>query len=86
MGLMREDKCNELESAILPIKLALVKIHKLAFKIIHSSTVILPAWTELMQKLRMTVSFLPCNVATRWNSTLDLLDYTLRHKKVVDRV
>ncbi|KAF8545929.1 hypothetical protein OG21DRAFT_1589706 [Imleria badia] len=39
-----------------------------------------------MQELRMTVSFLPRDVATRWNSTLDLLDYALRHRKVVDGV
>ncbi|KIK82192.1 hypothetical protein PAXRUDRAFT_154324, partial [Paxillus rubicundulus Ve08.2h10] len=51
-----------------------------------SSTVILPVWKGLMQELRMTVSFLPRDVETRWNSTLDLLDYMLRHRKVVDGV
>ena len=62
------------------------QICKLAFKVIHSSTVILPAWKELMKELKMTMSFLPRNVATRWNLTLDLLDYALRHRKVVDGV
>ena len=29
---------------------------------------------------------MPCNVATRWNSTFDMLDYALEHRKAVDTV
>ncbi|KAF8550526.1 hypothetical protein OG21DRAFT_397980 [Imleria badia] len=86
VGLMGEDEREEFTLTILPIKLALAKIRKLAFKVTHSSTVILPAWKELMRELRITVTFLPHDVATRWNSTLDLLDCALRHRKVVDGV
>ena len=34
----------------------------------------------------MTVTLMPRDVATRWNSTLDLLEYTLKHRKAIDIV
>jgi hypothetical protein len=34
----------------------------------------------------MTVSFMPRDVATRWNSTFDMLEYALKHRKAVDVV
>lgn len=39
-----------------------------------------------MQDLLDCVSFMPRDVATRWNSTWDVLDYALKHRKVVDAV
>lgn len=34
----------------------------------------------------MTVTLMPRDVATRWNSTLDLLEYALEHRKAIDLV
>ena len=34
----------------------------------------------------MTVTLMPRDVATRWNSTLDLLEYALKHRKAIDIV
>lgn len=31
----------------------------------------------------MTVTLMPRDVATRWNSTLDLLEYALEHRKAI---
>ena len=34
----------------------------------------------------MTVKLMPRDVATQWNSTLDLLEYALKHRKAIDLV
>jgi len=34
----------------------------------------------------MTVTLMPRDVATGWNSTLDLLEYALKHHKAIDLV
>ena len=34
----------------------------------------------------MTVTLMPRDVATQWNSTLDLLEYALKHRKAIDIV
>ena len=34
----------------------------------------------------MTVKLMPRDVATRWNSTLILLEYALKHRKAIDLV
>ena len=34
----------------------------------------------------MTVTLMPRDVATRWNSTLNLLEYALEHRKAIDLV
>ncbi|KIK72755.1 hypothetical protein PAXRUDRAFT_43783, partial [Paxillus rubicundulus Ve08.2h10] len=61
-------------------------LRKLAFKIIHSTTIVLPAWQKILSELRMTVSFMPRDVATCWNSTFDMLEYALKHQRAVDVV
>jgi len=37
-----------------------------------------------MEELKQTVTNLPCDVATCWNSTYDMLDYVLSHQQAVD--
>ncbi|KAF8440250.1 hypothetical protein L210DRAFT_3401092, partial [Boletus edulis BED1] len=54
--------------------------------ITRSSTIHLPAWRESLSQLKVKVTLLPRDVATRWNSTLDMLEYILSHKKAVNRV
>ncbi|KIM56466.1 hypothetical protein SCLCIDRAFT_72349, partial [Scleroderma citrinum Foug A] len=76
----------ELDRSLRPVKLALVKLHKLAFRIIHSTTIVLPAWKEILRDLRLVVSCMPRDVMTRWNSTFDLLEYALKHQKAINLV
>ncbi|KIK77116.1 hypothetical protein PAXRUDRAFT_167770, partial [Paxillus rubicundulus Ve08.2h10] len=59
-------------------------LQRLAYKIIHSTTIILPAWQNILHELQMTVSLMPCDVVTHWNSTFDMLEYALKHRKAVD--
>ncbi|KIM51313.1 hypothetical protein SCLCIDRAFT_74858, partial [Scleroderma citrinum Foug A] len=81
---MTEKEKDELEKSIQPVKLALVKLCKVAFKIVHLTTKVLPAWKEILSDLRFTISLMPRDVATRWNSTFNLLEYALKHRKAVE--
>lgn len=39
-----------------------------------------------MQDLKVTVTYLPRDVATRWNSTFDMLDFALTHREAIDTI
>ncbi|KAG2345636.1 hypothetical protein BDR05DRAFT_880104, partial [Suillus weaverae] len=56
---------------------------KLAFKVIHSTTKLLPAWHTILQELQMPVTNIPQDV-TKWNLTYDMLEYVLTHCKAMD--
>ncbi|KAF8546756.1 hypothetical protein OG21DRAFT_1479622 [Imleria badia] len=70
----------QLEEAIRPLKLALMKVY------VNSSTLLLPTWKMLLEELKQTISIMPCDVVTRWNLTFDLLEYALDHRKAVDKM
>jgi hypothetical protein len=55
-------------------------------KILHSTTNVLPAWKAILKAQKQTITLMPLDVATRWNSTFDLLEYALRHQKELDTV
>ncbi|KIK95452.1 hypothetical protein PAXRUDRAFT_42709, partial [Paxillus rubicundulus Ve08.2h10] len=84
--LLSDRECQELLKSIRPIKLALVKIRKLAFKLIHLTTKLLPAWQKILQEMRLKVTNMPHDVSTWWNSTFDMLEYGLNHREAVDGV
>ncbi|KAG1718295.1 hypothetical protein EDD22DRAFT_792586 [Suillus occidentalis] len=74
----------ELHKTLRPVKLILVKLRKLAFKIVHSSTLLLPAWRALLPELELAVCIMPCDVLTRWNSTYDMLDFVVEYRQALD--
>ncbi|KAG2742800.1 hypothetical protein P692DRAFT_201679365, partial [Suillus brevipes Sb2] len=84
VAMLTQDERENLQNSIWPVKLVLVKLHKLAFKVIHSTTKLLPAWHSILQDLCIPVTNIPHDVATRWNSTYDMLEYASRHRKAVD--
>ncbi|KAF8523879.1 hypothetical protein BU17DRAFT_6007, partial [Hysterangium stoloniferum] len=84
--LLNEEECLEFETTILPVKLALVKLQNLAYKIIHLTTIVLPAWQGILKELKMSISLMPHDMSTHWNSTFDMLKYVLKHQKAVDTV
>ncbi|GLB45149.1 hypothetical protein LshimejAT787_2000540 [Lyophyllum shimeji] len=67
-----------------PIKLVLVKLRKISFALIHSSTILLPRWRELLESLKISVRKMPRDVKTRWNSTYDMLCFALEYRKAID--
>ena len=62
------------------------QIHKLAFKIIHSSMKLLPTWKTILKELDKAVTLIPQDVAHCWNSTFNLLRYVQNHQKAIDKM
>ncbi|KAL1724873.1 hypothetical protein EV714DRAFT_180124, partial [Schizophyllum commune] len=77
---------RDLKESLRPIKFMLVKLRKLAFKIINSSTILLPAWKEILQELNMRIKLLPRDVRTCWNSTYDMLVSALEHRDAIEKM
>ena len=57
---------------------------KIAFKVINSSMLILPAWREMLKELKMKDRIIPHDVATCWNLTYDMLRFALEYRKAID--
>ncbi|KAJ2965600.1 hypothetical protein NUW54_g14065 [Trametes sanguinea] len=79
-----DEEREEFERAVRPVKMVLVKIRRLAFKIVHSTTLIKPAWEAILSELGLGLRLIPCDVKTRWNSTFDMLRTALDYKTALD--
>ncbi|KAG1871908.1 hypothetical protein C8R48DRAFT_570036, partial [Suillus tomentosus] len=77
-------ECQAVRKSIGPIRFVLVKLRKLAFKIIHSTTKLLPAWYNVLNKCKLSQRIMPRDVATRWNSTFDMLTFALEYREAID--
>jgi hypothetical protein len=62
------------------------QLQKLAFKIVNSSTVLLPAWKAMLKAMELAEALLLRDVRTRWNSTYLMLDFAVCHGEVLDRL
>ncbi|KAJ3746924.1 hypothetical protein EV360DRAFT_57277, partial [Lentinula raphanica] len=58
---------------------------KVSFKIIHSTTLLLPRWREQVAGTEFEGQVLPRDVATQWNSTFDMLAAFLRMREPVNK-
>ena len=93
---------HQLQASICPIRLAVGKVSrntylgqavhclqqlcKLAFKVVHSTTIVLPAWREICCDLELEPHLIPRDVSTRWNSCCDMVDVGVDYREVVDGV
>jgi hypothetical protein len=55
-----------------------------AFKTVHLTTLLLPAWAKCLEDLKIPYHIIPQDVQTRWNSTYDMLIFTYKHQKAFD--
>ena len=94
-------QCEFLEESIRLVKLVLVKVSykiiysldtepalqvwKLAYKIVHSSTILLPAWKECLHKLNIAKKILSRDVTTRWNSIYNMLACLITYSDAVEQ-
>ncbi|KAE9392847.1 hypothetical protein BT96DRAFT_748394, partial [Gymnopus androsaceus JB14] len=70
---MTEEEQEQWEKDVEPVKSALFKTRKISFKIINSTTLLLPRWREQVADMEFRNRILPRDVATCWNSTYDML-------------
>lgn len=68
------------------VYLNICQLRKLAFKIIHSTTLLLPAWKSCLEAAKLAIRIMPRDVTTRWNSTYDMLLFAVEHKKVLEKL
>ncbi|KAG0706541.1 hypothetical protein DFH29DRAFT_762194, partial [Suillus ampliporus] len=81
---LTDDERDVLDEQIRPVRLVLVKLRKLSYKVIHSSTLLLPEWKQILAEHKLPVWIMPRDVSTRWNSTFDMLDFALRYRRGID--
>ncbi|KIY66192.1 hypothetical protein CYLTODRAFT_338175, partial [Cylindrobasidium torrendii FP15055 ss-10] len=82
-GLSAEENAA-LEEEVKSVRRALVRIRILAYKIINSTTSLLPAWRATLAEHGLPISLIPRDVRTRWNSTFDMLAFVLEHREFID--
>ena len=59
-------------------------MRRLAFKIVHSTTLIKPAWESICNEKGLGQRLIPRDVKTRWNSTYDMLQVALEYRMALD--
>lgn len=62
------------------------QIRRLAFKIVHSTTVVKPLWESILAERKLPNRLIPRDVKTRWNSTYDMLQVALEYREAVDEL
>jgi hypothetical protein len=60
------------------------QIRRIAFALIHSLTLLLPAWKKKQAEMGFKEKSMHCDVSTRWNSTYNMLDFAVEHQKVIN--
>jgi hypothetical protein len=63
-----------------------VQVRQLAFAIIRSTTIALPAWRRTCKEKSLDPNLIPRDVATRWNSTYDMLRFAVEYREAIDGV
>ncbi|KAI0749008.1 hypothetical protein BC629DRAFT_1242510, partial [Irpex lacteus] len=69
-----------------PVRFVLVKIRKISFAIIHSSTILLPAWKRIVKEQGLEERQLPRDVRTRWNSIYQMLSIAVKYRQAIDQL
>jgi hypothetical protein len=60
------------------------KLRCLAFSIVRSTTIALPAWRRYCKEFKLKSRILPRDVVTRWNSTYYMLSFAIKYRSAID--
>ena len=74
-------------TSLLIFNVLLIFIHQLrclAFAIIWSTTIALPAWHRYCWELKLKPGMFPRDVITRWNSTYIMLSFAIKYCTAID--
>ncbi|KAG1850973.1 hypothetical protein C8R48DRAFT_613052, partial [Suillus tomentosus] len=82
--LSENERCSTRARAWLVFSHSTHHLHKLTFKILHSTTILLPAWKSILKDLKLAVRIMLHDVSTCWNSTYDMLNFALEYWKGID--
>ncbi|KAI0808966.1 hypothetical protein BC629DRAFT_1259735, partial [Irpex lacteus] len=83
---LSDEERQELRETALPVRTVLVKLRKIAFAIINSSTILLPAWRRITVKLKLPDRIMPRDVQTRWNSTYTMLAFAVQYQEAINEI
>ena len=50
----------------------------------HSSTKLLPDWKACLVELNLPLKIMPRDVTTRWNSTFDMLEFSVKYRSAIE--
>ncbi|PPQ85856.1 hypothetical protein CVT24_006134 [Panaeolus cyanescens] len=90
-----ETKLADVRKNAAPIRKALTKVRVFAIKVNKKTTTATPAWKASVKKLAatpegkdagITERTIPRDVATRWNSSLDMIEFACRYRAAIDEV
>lgn len=62
------------------------QLRKLAYAMKNSTTIILPKWFSILEDLKLIKHMMPRDVATRWNSTFDMLDFAIQYQATLQAI
>ena len=79
-----EDAREDMIADTAAIRETVSKLHRLAFAIVRSTTIALPAWCRYCKQLKLKSRILPRDVVTRWNSTYYMLSFAVKYRKAID--
>ena len=60
------------------------QLRGLSLAIKNSSTIALPRWYEVLESVGLKPRMMPRDMATRWNSTYDMLEFATEYRVALD--
>ncbi|KAF9494258.1 hypothetical protein BDN71DRAFT_1393585 [Pleurotus eryngii] len=83
---MSEVELDELNESLMPIQTVLLKLCKLSYTILHSSTKLLLTWNKTLADLKMAEWKIPQDVQTHWNLMFDMLVFAYEYCEAIDKI
>ncbi|EKM78496.1 hypothetical protein AGABI1DRAFT_60708, partial [Agaricus bisporus var. burnettii JB137-S8] len=82
-GWIEEPMSVEVKMKIEPVRLTLSKLRKVAYFIKRYPSILRSRWAQIVSEQGLPVRLMPLDVATRWNSTYDMLRFATKYKSAL---